>query len=229
MSSAHFKICGLTRHEDAAVAEAAGATFGGVILAPDSPRSLDVESARAVFQGTSLLRCGVFVNKPMDLLLEVADEVELNVLQLHGDEEPTYVARARKESGLEVWKAVRPRSADEFIGAVERYAESVDGLLLDGWSAAGRGGTGSRFPWEEVASQRDVLPSGVKLIVAGGLNPNNVAKIISVLGPDVVDVSSGVEAERGLKDERLVRSFAEAVAAVMSGTEGGQHEAGHLE
>lgn len=205
-----IKICGLTRPEDARAAAGAGALYGGVILAPGSPRTVDVPTARYVLGGTGLRRCGVFVNEPLDRLLEVVGEIGLDVVQLHGDEAPAYVAEAMVVSGVEVWKAIRPRSGDDFEDAVDRFGAAASGLLLDGWSAKARGGTGTRFPWEVVAEHRGLLPSGLRLIVAGGLDAGNVAEVINMLDPDVVDVSSGVESAPGIKDEERIREFTDA-------------------
>jgi phosphoribosylanthranilate isomerase len=208
-----FKICGLTRPEDARSAELAGARYGGVILAPGGPRTVDAAQAAAVFADRGLCRCGVFVNESPDRLHALAAYLRLDVVQLHGDEPPE-VARSLREGGrVEVWKAVRPRSGDEFLEAVRSYGGVVDALLLDGWSAAARGGTGARFPWHEVARHRSAMPAGSRLVVAGGLNPGNVSEIIRILAPDVVDVSSGVEHAPGVKDPDAIRSFAAVVAA----------------
>lgn len=205
-----IKICGLTRPEDARAAAAAGATYGGVILAPNSPRTVHPERVSGIFADTPLLRCGVFVNESRERLVELAAALRLGVLQLHGDETPELVAAVRAGSGGEVWKVVRPRTGDEFARAIEVYAGVADGLMLDGWSAAARGGTGTRFPWHEVAAYRDRLPPGTRLIVAGGLGPENVAEVVEILSPDVVDVSSGVEAAPGIKDHDAIRRFADA-------------------
>lgn len=207
-----LKICGLTRPGDAAAADAASVAYGGAILAPGSPRTVSAERAGELFEGTGLIRCGVFVNAQLEDVVQVAQLARLGVLQLHGDEGPADVEAAAAATGLEVWKAVRPRTADEFSIAVERFADVADGLLLDGWSSTARGGTGIRFPWEEVAMRRTELPVGVRLVVAGGLTPANVAEVIAALSPDVVDVSSGVERAPGVKDDGLIRAFAEAVA-----------------
>jgi phosphoribosylanthranilate isomerase len=204
------KICGLTRQADALAAGRAGARYGGVILAPGGPRSVDGEGARRVFEGSGLRRCGVFVDEPLESLLDLAAHIGLDVVQLHGEEEPEVAAAIRAAGPYEVWKAVRPRDAAEFVAAVERHAATADGLLLDGWSAAARGGTGARFPWEAVAERRGVLPGGVRLIVAGGLDPENVERAVELLRPDVVDVSSGVEASPGVKDHKSIMAFVAA-------------------
>ena len=210
------KICGLTRPEDASVAASAGATYGGVILAPGGKRSVDAARAAEIFAGLPLRRVGVFVNADPDELRRSARSASLDVVQLHGDEDPEYVRRLRKDAAWRVWKAVRPRSGDEFAEAVVRFGTMVDGILVDAWSPDARGGTGHRFPWEEVARFLDRLPSELQLIVAGGLHPGNVREAAETLRPSVLDVSSGVETAPGLKDPEAVRSFVAAARAAVS-------------
>ncbi len=205
------KICGLTRAVDAAAAEAAGARYGGVIFAKGGPRTMDPEHVPELFAGTSLTRCGVFVNEAPEQIAALVTRLDLGVVQLHGDEPPEEVTRIRLETRAEVWKAVRPRTGAEFVAAIELYGSLVDGLLLDGWSQAARGGTGTPFPWSEVARHRDLLAPEVSLIAAGGLSPANVAALIAIMNPDVVDVSSGVERAPGVKDPGAIRHFADAV------------------
>jgi phosphoribosylanthranilate isomerase len=206
-----IKICGLTRVEDARSAEAAGAHFGGVILAPGSPRTIAAERIESVLGGTGLRRCGVFVNQRLDDVAEAARIGSLSVLQLHGDETPEFADLLRSATGLVVWKAIRPRSGHDFLSEAERFAGSVEGLLLDGWSAEARGGTGARFPWLEVAPHRQRMPASLRLFVAGGLTADNVREAITILSPDGVDVSSGVESSPGVKDPTSIRKFADAV------------------
>lgn len=210
------KICGLTRREDAVHAAAAGAEFGGVILAPGGKRTISPERAAALFEGIRLRRVGVFVNPSLESLVREARVAGLDVVQLHGDEDADFVRAVRGEGDWTVWKALRPRSGEEFAAEAERFAPLVDGLLLDGWSAEARGGTGHRFPWEEVARFRDRLPPGVGLIAAGGLDASNVARAVGLLRPAVVDVSSGVETAPGLKDSAAVAAFVAAALATGS-------------
>lgn len=200
------KICGLTRRADAELASRSGATHLGVVLAPGGKRSMTVAAAAELFRDLSPRRVGVFVDARADEVAEAAERIGLDVVQLHGDESPELV-RALRASGREVWKAVRPRSAAEFLAAVERYGAVADALLLDGWSAEAAGGTGARFPWDEVALHRGRLPAGCALVVAGGLRPENVARAVALLRPEVVDVSSGVESAPGIKDTVAVLAF----------------------
>lgn len=210
MTTPDVKICGLTRAEDAALAAAAGAAFGGVILAPGGKRSRTPAEAAALFAGLPLRRVGVFVDAGADELRRAADAAGLHVLQLHGDEDPSLLLSLRAEGRWRLWKAVRPRSGAEFLAALDRYAPVVDALLLDGYSPTAHGGTGARFPWEEVAKHRAALPAGIGLAVAGGLSPANVARAVAMLRPDVVDVSSGVESAPGIKEPGAVRAFVAA-------------------
>lgn len=200
------KVCGLTRREDAVHAAAAGADLLGVILAPGR-RTVTPETAARLLEGLAPRRVGVFVNAPVQEVLAAIGTVRLDVVQLHGDEDPEYIARIRQAWEGDLWRALRPRSGGELLTEAERFAGRVDGLLLDGWSAAARGGTGTRFPWPEVAAVRDRLPEGLRLIVAGGLTPENVAEAVRILHPAVVDVSSGVERSPGEKDADAVTRF----------------------
>ena len=170
------------------------------------------DAAGVILRGLAATPVGVFVDAGEDALLHSAERAGLEVLQLHGDEPPELASRLRA-AGYTVWKAVRARTAGDFSAAVRVYAGAVDGLLLDGWSAAAHGGTGTRFPWAAVAARRGELPAGVSLIAAGGLTPGNVAGAVRLLRPHAVDVSSGVERSPGVKDLAEVRRFAAALRA----------------
>lgn len=204
------KVCGLMRHEDAAVAAEAGARWLGVILAPGFRRSVTGDDARIILGSFPVRRVGVFVDEDELILRSVAEKAGVHVLQLHGDETPDFAARMR-EAGWEVWKAVRARDADDFSAAAARYAGAVDALLVDGYTPDTHGGAGVRFDWEAVAARRGELPAGVRLIAAGGLRPDNVAGAVRILRPHAVDVSSGVESAPGRKDPQAVRDFVRAV------------------
>lgn len=208
MTTVRVKICGLTRRPDAELAAASGARYGGVILAPGGRRSISPSDARGLFEGLPLRRVGVFVDEGADSLRRAAETAELDVLQLHGKEPPSVIEALRAANGdWQIWKALRPRTADEFLAELPRYRELVDGILLDGWSAAAAGGTGARFPWELIAAHRDHIREPLRLIVAGGLSSLNVGTAIDLLRPSVVDVSSGVEDAPGVKNRDAVQAF----------------------
>jgi phosphoribosylanthranilate isomerase len=209
------KICGVCRPEDAAVVAAAGADYLGVILAPGTVRSRTLEEAAAIFAAApGCARVGVFVDSPPALLREFAERLQLDVVQLHGDESPAE-SDALRDGSWRVWKAIRPRNSGEFLAGVEAYGTMADALLLDGWSGTAPGGTGARFPWDEIATVRDRIPAGLRLVVAGGLHAENLAAAVDRLGPDVVDVSSGVESASGVKDEDRVRAFVGAARNIL--------------
>lgn len=206
-----FKICGLMRHVDAEVADRAGAAYGGVILAAGHRRSVDPATASRIFHGLRLRRVGVFVDPEVPDVLSAVRAAGLDVVQLHGDEPPDLAARLRNETRGTIWKAIRVRSVDDVAAAVARYTDAVDGLLLDGWSPAARGGAGASFRWEELAEHMPPIPSYLDLVVAGGLRPDNVARAARLLRPQILDVSSGVESQTGIKDHGLIRAFAAAI------------------
>jgi phosphoribosylanthranilate isomerase len=208
------KICGLCRAQDADMVARAGADYAGVVLAPGSARSQGVESAGEIYASAgNIRRAGVFVDADLTWAESVARQLGLHILQLHGREAADHVSALRDAGEWRVWKALRPRSRSEFIDQVARYATVAHGILLDGYSAHAAGGSGTAFPWEDVARARDRFPAHVDLIVAGGLNAANVERVIELLAPDIVDVSSGVEESRGIKSESRVRAFIAAARA----------------
>lgn len=201
------KICGVCRPEDADLVASAGADYLGVILAPGRRRSRTLEEAARIFAAApGCRRVGVFVDEAPERVREFAESLALDVVQLHGTEAPALLTELRV-GPWRLWKALRPRSATEFLAGVEAYGDVADALLIDGWSAAGPGGTGARVPWSELSAVRDRLPPGLKLILAGGLHPGNLGEAVAALVPRCVDVSSGVEGGDGWKDPVLVREF----------------------
>jgi phosphoribosylanthranilate isomerase len=209
MSAPLVKICGLTRVEDATAAARAGADYLGMIASPGFGRSAPGFLGPAIAEATGLPVVAVVVNEPLDRLGTLARETAATVLQLHGDETPEMLRAIRDEGSWVLWKGLRVRSAREVEKALQDFGPVADGILLDGWHPEHRGGSGARFPWDVVEPMRDRFPAGVAFIAAGGLNAGNVEEVVERLRPDVVDVSSGVEAERGLKDPGLVRDFIE--------------------
>lgn len=206
------KICGLGRLEDVEAAAEAGASHVGLVLA-ESPRRVDPEAASglaAAARGLGLAPVGVFVDAPEEEVARLADGIGLEVVQLHGAETPVACARLR-DRGLEVWKAVRPRSRGELASAVARYRGAADAMLVEGRSEERAGGTGTAFPhrWLEPG---DDAPRPGRLVLAGGLEPGNVAEAVRRVRPELVDVSTGVERAPGRKDPDRIRAFVEAVA-----------------
>ncbi len=201
------KMCGLTRREDAISAFERGATYAGVVLAPDGKRTVSESAAAAILKDLPILKVGVFVDAGVEDMAAAARTIGLHAIQLHGDESPETVQALRQLGPWEIWKAVRLRSGGDLIAAITLFSSSVDALVLDGWSGAARGGTGTAFDWTKLSPLRHQVPAGVRLVVAGGLTPQNVPVAIQLLSPDVVDVSSGVESSPGIKDPARLIAF----------------------
>jgi phosphoribosylanthranilate isomerase len=196
------KICGITRMEDALASVELGAWAVGMIFHPESPRRCDLEDAAAI---ASALRrrvevAGVFVNAPLEEVLQTVENVPLTILQLHGDEGPSYCEEVRRRTGLKVMKAARVRDAAA-VRALSSYRTDLH--LLDAHVPGAWGGTGERFDWELAK----VHPGRPPLVLSGGLDPENVAEAIRIAEPYAVDVASGVEAAPGVKDHEKLRRF----------------------
>jgi phosphoribosylanthranilate isomerase len=205
------KICGVCSAADARVADAAGASYVGVILSPHHKRSQTLKQASPIMEAVDdAQRVGVFVDAPVEELLRARRHLSLDVIQMHGLEKPTDLRAVRDQAGVALWKALRPRSEDELKRLIEEYAGVAHGLLLEGWSPAGAGGTGTRGDWSMAATLRSMAPAGTTFILAGGLDPDNVADAIAIASPDVVDVSSGVESEIGVKSRERIADFIRA-------------------
>jgi phosphoribosylanthranilate isomerase len=200
------KICGVTRLGDAERAVELGAWAIGLNHWERSPRR--VEPAQAAEIGQAMKRrcevAGVFVNPTLDEVAEAVENESLTMVQLHGDEGPRFCAEVGRRTGAKVIKALRVRSAAD-VRAAESFR--TDFHMLDAHRSGTPGGTGESFDWELAASPRSKVP----LILAGGLRPDNVAEAISVVRPFAVDVASGVESERGIKDPALLEALFEAV------------------
>jgi len=200
------KICGITNAEDARLAVDAGADALGFVFWAKSPRSVDTRTARAIAATLPpfVLRVGVFVDATPEEMKRVADEVGLDMVQMHGSEPPEVVARSPRRAikAIRVGPGFQPHDA-------LRYDGTAAALLLDTrLDGALPGGTGRTFDWSLV---RPVREGTSFLVLAGGLTPENVAEAIATVRPDAVDVSSGVESAPGRKDAAKVRAFVDAV------------------
>jgi len=209
------KICGLRRPADVEAAAGAGARYAGLVLAESPRRVAPGEAARLarLARSRGLEPVGVFVDAGTDRVGDLAERLELAVVQLHGGEPPE-ACRDLRARGVRVWKALRPRSREELGEGIERYRGHVDALLVEGWSPGRAGGTGSAFPhrWlrERDPGRGGAAPGAARLVLAGGLTPENVAEAARRVRPDVVDVSSGVERAPGVKDPARIRAFVRA-------------------
>ena len=206
----HVKICGISTAEGLAAAAAAGADEVGFVFFPASPRHVAPAQARALAHAAppGPGRVGLFVD-PEDALLEaVLAEVPLDVVQLHGEESPGRVAAVRARFGLPVMKAIGIASRAD-LAAIAPQAAVADRLLLDAKAPPGAvlpGGNAAPFDWGLLRG----VDVGRPWLLAGGLTPDNVAQALAVSGASGVDVSSGVERARGLKDPALIARFVAA-------------------
>ena len=197
-----IKICGITRPGDAEQAMALGADTVGCVFHAASARHVTAEIAQdiQVAVGDAGTLVGLFVDPTVDQVQAVLDRVDLDVLQFHGQESPAFCEQFQRP----YLKAVA-MSADVDLSAVNRAYESARGLLLDSAHEGQFGGTGHRFDW-------DWIDAGLenRLMLAGGLNAGNVGEAIRRVRPAAVDVSSGVERDKGIKDSDRMRAFIEA-------------------
>jgi len=201
------KICGITNLDDAMRAVDLGAWAIGLIFHEPSPRACALPDAEEI--GLRLKRApvevtGVFVNRPLDEVVAVADACSLSLLQLHGDEGPAYCDEAARRTGCKVMKAVRVRDRSSLTSLRPFH---VAYHLLDAHHPELRGGTGSTFDWNLIASRRRV-----PVVLSGGLTADNVGDGIAAVRPFAVDTASGTEAEPGRKDPAKVEAFFQAVA-----------------
>ena len=211
------KICGITNLEDAELAVELGAWALGMIFYEGSPRRCSLAEAQRI--AARLRRrvelCGVYVNAPLPEVVATSEAVGLSMLQLHGEEGPSFCAEARRRTGARVIKATQVAGPGD-VQDLERF--HVDFHLLDARSRATarqglRGGTGETFDWGLLAARRAKVP----LILSGGLNAENVAEAIAVARPYAVDSASGTEAAPGRKDPERLRAFIAAATAEAAG------------
>ena len=192
------KVCGMTSLKDALVAVEGGADAVGFIFYKKSPRSVTMKTVREIvlelppFVDT----VGVFVDETAEQINKIADYCNLDIIQLHGDESPTYCKKIRRK----VIKAFRIKDMQS-VKKISNF--QVSGFLLDTFSENLHGGTGKVFDWNLALPAKKFGP----VIMAGGLTPNNVQQAVRQIRPYGVDVCSGVESEPGIKDHKKVRAF----------------------
>ena len=197
------KICGITREHDALAAVESGADAIGFVFFKPSPRWIDVERAAQIARRLPpfVTSVGLFVDADDGFIARVVAEVGVDLLQFHGQETPAECGRHRRP-----WiRAVRMRP-DTDLRVVQADYAAARGLLLDAYRPGVPGGTGATFDWDRIPP---ALAS--QIVLAGGLGPDNVADAVRRVRPFAVDVSGGVEAEKGIKDPRKIKAFIEEV------------------
>ena len=188
------KICGITNLMDAKVAVENGASAIGLIFYEKSSRAISIENAKSISKqlSYSVIRVGVFVNQNKDFIDKTISEVQLNMIQLHGDESSNFC----NQFEVPVFKAVRIKN-EASLSVMDQY--NVAGILLDTFSNKQYGGTGKTFDWSLINEQIDT-----PIILSGGLNPDNILDAIDSVNPAAIDVNSGVELSPGKKDHQKI-------------------------
>jgi phosphoribosylanthranilate isomerase len=201
MKRTRIKICGITREEDLAAAVAAGADALGFVFYAPSPRYVTPQRAAMLLAAVPafITRVGLFVNEPAEEVRKVLAQVSLDLLQFHGDEDAAYCA----SFGRPWIKAARVKAGFDLLEYASAFADApgICGLLLDA-HVEGYGGGGQTFDWSLIPQS---LP--LPIILSGGLHPGNVAEAVRRVRPWAVDVSSGVESARGIKDAQKITEF----------------------
>jgi phosphoribosylanthranilate isomerase len=205
LTSTRIKICGITRPEDALSAISCGADALGLVFYEKSPRAVTLEQARSIAAVVPpfVTIVSLFVNAPAQTVTDVITEIPVGLIQFHGDEDAAFCG----QFGRPWIKALRVRSGMD-LAAECAALEGAQGVLLDAWQEGVPGGTGKTFDWS-LARQSLPLP----LVLAGGLNEDNVVEAMDSLQPAAVDVSGGVEASPGIKDPGKIKRFIAAVRA----------------
>ncbi len=198
------KICGITNSGDALLAAELGAHALGFIFYKKSPRSVTPDKARRIIGQLPpfVATVGVFVDEDAAAVREIASLAGLDWVQLHGRESPDYC----RSLGRRVIKGFRVKG-EEIYAQLTEYQGAAQAFLLDAYKPGTPGGTGETFNWEIARQVKKCGP----IILAGGLNPDNVAEAIRIARPAAVDAASGVEAAPGKKDREKMRAFIEAV------------------
>ena len=197
------KICGITRVEDGLAAARSGAHAIGLVFHGPSPRNVAIDQAKAIVAALPpfVTPVALFVDASAERVRETVAQVPVQLLQFHGDEPPEYCAAFR----LPFLKAVRVNENVDLLKYAQTYG-AAKGLLLDAYVAGVHGGTGTAFDWRLIPAD---LP--LPVVLSGGLTPENVVEAVRTVRPWAVDVSSGVEAAKGVKDHAKIAAFIRGV------------------
>lgn len=208
------KMCGISKVETIPAIVDAKPDYMGLVFAP-SKRQVTVDQAKTLveelhkqyavrYNSETIKTVGVFVNETVENLLKIAEEVKLDVIQLHGDEDEFFIQILKEQSNVEVWKAVQVRSAAD----AEKWIDSsADMLLFDAYHKDERGGTGEVFDWSSLDEfERPFM-------LAGGIDSTNVARAIRTVRPYGIDISSGIETN-GVKDDEKMKAFTNIVRTI---------------
>jgi len=200
------KICGITRVDDALDVVSSGADAIGLVFYEPSPRNVSVERAKEIAAAVPafVTVVALFVDPSEEQVQQVLNHVRIDLIQFHGDEDNDFCSRFQRP----FIKAIRVRQASDVVASCLRFPNAV-GILLDSYKPGVPGGTGETFDWSLIPTQ-----ANKPLILAGGLNADNIAGAIDDVQPFAVDVSGGVEASKGIKDPEKVKAFLNEVYSV---------------
>lgn len=215
MDSIHrIKICGLSRKEDVILAAKLGAWALGFIFYKKSPRAISMEQAKGLIDSLSEIKTdakpkhlvGVFVNAPIDDIVNTCQIAGINTVQLHGDEDPDYLDRLKERVDVPIIKVFRPKS-EEDLRNIHAY-NKADFFLIDAAVQGAYGGTGSLGNWKLVSILKSQKPS----ILAGGINPDNIMEAFIKTKPFACDLSSSIEISPGVKNHKKMQTLFRAIS-----------------
>ena len=200
------KFCGFTNLEDALAASRLGIHAIGFIFVKNSPRYIEPEEAAEITSKLApfILRVGVFCNTSLSKIEEIASICKLDIIQLHGDEPPSFCKKIKEK--IRIIKALKIKGR-ESLDVITEY-NFADAILLDTYKEDMSGGTGETFDWDIA---REARKFGIPVILSGGINPGNVKQAIEEVNPYAVDASSGIEKSPGVKDHELMARFIASV------------------
>lgn len=202
------KICGITRIEDIQAAVDSGVDAIGLVFYPPSPRGVSIEQAQELVAHIPayVQVVGLFVNASADDINQVLEHVSLDILQLHGDETPAQCQQIAQQTKRRWYKAIQVKPDLDLLATIGEYqAVGASAMLLDAWHPQLKGGTGHAFDWSQFPKL------DLALILAGGLNPDNIEEAIRTTCAYAVDVSGGVESTKGIKNQQLMKRFMQGV------------------
>lgn len=213
-SNCRVKICGLSKKEDVILAAKLGAWALGFVFYEKSPRAVSREQTKGLIDSLSEIKAhakpkhlvGVFVNAPIDEIVNTCQIAGINTVQLHGDEDPAYLEQLKERIDVSVIKAFRPKSAED-LQSIRAYSKA-DFFLIDAAVQGAYGGTGSLGNWDLLSILKSQKPS----ILAGGINPENIVEAFDKTKPFACDLSSSIEISPGVKDHQKMKMLFRAIS-----------------
>jgi phosphoribosylanthranilate isomerase len=205
MSEIKIKICGIKNKDVALLIAELGAWAAGFIFVEKTPRYISPEKAADIIKALpdSIEKVGVFANMPFSKVEEIAKITGITKIQLHGTESPEFCENLKKNTGLEIIKAFRVKNEESIIN-LRSYKNKVDFILLDSYSETKLGGTGKVFNWKLALMAKT---KGIPIILSGGLTPDNIIQAYNTVEPFALDISSGVESEKGVKSHDKIEQL----------------------